>query len=348
MKHSFPAWVALCVLIGCAKAATDQDVDPPPREEATETAPVLPAAITIDGSSTVYPVAQAVVAEFNSKHRANVQVAFSGTGGGFRKFCKGELTINGASRPITAAEAEACRSAGVRYVELPIALDGIVVAVHPDNDWAKSITVSELKLLWEPRAQQKVLRWSQVRKGWPDQEIRLYGAGTDSGTYDYFTKAIVGAEHSSRTDFKGSEDDDALVDSIAKDPLSLGFFGIAYYEKNGARIAAVAVDDEKESNGSGAVLPSIESVSSGTYQPLSRPIFIYVNRSAADRPEISELVRFFVRTAKSSVNEVGYVALPDRSYQLVLSRFEHRVPGSLFHGRGSTIGVKASDLTAGK
>lgn len=347
MKHILATAVAFQLLIGCA-SRSERDADISPRETVPHAAPPWAAAgpITIDGSSTVHPVTRAIAAEFDAKRGANVQVAFSGTGGGFRKFCAGEITINGASRPMTAAEVDACRRGGIRYVELPIALDGIVVAVHPKNDWAASITASELKRLWEPAAERKIMRWSQVRKGWPDTEIHLYGAGADSGTYDYFTAAIVGAEHSSRIDYAGSEDDDVLVESVATDPQSLGFFGLGYYEKNKARIKAVAVDDEKDTNGAGAVLPSTESITGGAYQPLTRPMFIYVSLRDAARPEVTEFVRFFLREASANVRNAGYVALPARTYELVQSRFDHRIVGSLFKGHGSTIGVKATDLTA--
>ena len=340
MRSTILAWAVLPLLLSCVNGAKEHVSDQSPSRTS--------APITLDGSSTVHPIFQALLADFQAEHRTAVHEAFSGTGGGFRKFCQGGLTINGASRPIMQSEVETCRHAGVRYIELPIAFDGIVVAVHPDNTWATSITASELKRLWEPEAENKITRWSQLRSEWPAVEIHLYGAGTDSGTYDYFTAAIVGTEHSSRSDFTGSEDDDVLVNEIAKDPRGLGFFGIAYYEKNKAKIKALAVDDEKVENGPGPVMPSPESVSSGTYQPLTRPMFMYVNRAAADRAEVSDFVRFILRRASSAVEHAGSVALPANAYDLVLYRFENRIQGSLFHGRGSTIGVKASDLTATK
>ena len=221
--------------------------------------------ITIDGSSTVFPISEAVAEDYQSTHPgARVTVGRSGTGGGFQKFCRGEIAIAGASRPITAPEIAACRQGNVEFVELPIAYDGLAVVVNPQNTWATSITVAELKRLWEPEAQRRVMRWSQVREGWPDEPIRLFGAGVDSGTYDYFTKAIVGREHASRGDYTSSEDDNVLVQGVGGDRLALGFFGLAYYEGNRARLRLVPVDDGDAGNGAGPISPSQETVSRGT------------------------------------------------------------------------------------
>lgn len=345
MTHAWFFLIAAFTLTCCSNSPGSASV---PAASKLADSTQIPPAIAIDGSSTVYPVTQGIVSAFSERTKTKVTVGFSGTGGGFRKFCRGETLINGASRPITAREVEACRAAGIRYVELPIALDGLAVVVHPNNSWASAVTVSELKKLWEPAAQGKVKHWSQVRAGWPDQEIHLYGAGADSGTYDYFTKAIVGVEHSSRSDYTPSEDDDALVQDVAGDPNGLGFFGLAYYAKNRSRLKLLAIDDEKESNGDGPVAPSPETVGNGTYQPLMRPMFIYVDSRASERPDAAEFVRFFVRQARSIVRQNDYVPLSERGYDLVLARFDHRVLGSLFHGGGSTVGVNATDLTAGK
>jgi phosphate transport system substrate-binding protein len=301
--------------------------------------------IKIDGSSTVFPITEAVAEEFQKKQRkVKVTVGISGTGGGFKKFCNGETDISDASRPIKPSEVELCRKNGIEYVELPVAYDGLAVMVNPKNTWAMSMTVKELRKLWEPAAQGKITRWSQIRPGWPDREIRLFGPGVDSGTYDYFTEAIVGKEHSSRGDLTSSEDDNVLVQGIATDPLALGFFGVAYYEHNKDKLKLVAIDDENPANGDGPVLPTYDNVVKGTYQPLSRPIFIYVNRKAADRPEVSEFVRFYLTSGRRLVREVGYIALSDKVYELALTRLEKRTVGSVFGGKGSQVGVTLEDL----
>src|SRR4030065_496782 len=242
--------------------------------------------IKIDGSSTVYPITEAVAEEFQptEKGQTRVTVGISGTGRGFKKFCSGETDISDASRPIKPTEVDLCKKNGVEYIELPVAYDGLAVMVNPKNNWVDQMTVQELKKLWEPAAQGKITRWNQIRSNWPDTEIHLFGAGVDSGTYDYFTEAIVGKEHSSRGEFTSSDDDNILVQGIATDKLGLGFFGVAYYEHNKDKLKLVAIDDEKNENGKGPILPLYGNVVNGTYQTLSRPIFIYENRKVADRP----------------------------------------------------------------
>ncbi|MCC7542287.1 MAG: PstS family phosphate ABC transporter substrate-binding protein [Deltaproteobacteria bacterium] len=305
------------------------------------------AVITIDGSSTVYPISEAVAEEFQSKNAGSrVTVGRSGTGGGFQKLCRGEIAIAGASRPITAAEIEACRRANVEWIELPVAYDGLAVVVNPQNTWATSITVAELKRMWEPEAQARVMRWSQVREGWPDEPLRLFGAGVDSGTYDYFTKAIVGREHASRGDYTSSEDDNVLVQGIAGDRLAIGFFGLAYYEENRSRLRVVPVDDGDASNGAGPITPSQDTVSRGTYQPLARPIFVYVRKAAlASDAALARFVEFYVQNAGRLAPETGYVPLPARAYELAAARLRARTTGSLFSG-GSQIGVTIEQLLA--
>jgi phosphate transport system substrate-binding protein len=243
---------------------------------------------------------------------------------------------------------ELCKSRGVEYIELPIAYDGIAIVVNAKNDWSPHVTVAELKALWRPEAQGEVKRWSHVRTGWPDEEIHLFGAGVDSGTYDYFTAAIVGTEHASRGDFTSSEDDNVLVQGVAMDRLALGFFGYAYYAENQAKLRAVAIDDENDANGKGPVSVSPSSVVDGTYSPLSRPIFVYVSRAAADRPEVDAFMKFYLREAPKLVPEVGYIALPEKLYALVSGRLEKRVVGSIFGGSGSRIGVTVESLLAGE
>jgi phosphate transport system substrate-binding protein len=301
--------------------------------------------ITADGSSTVYPITEAVAEEFQKQHRdARVTVGISGTGGGFKKFCAGETDLCNASRPIKPSEVELCGKNGISYIELPVAFDGLAVVVHLSNAWASAITVTELKRLWEPSAQGVATRWSRLRPGWPDREIRLFGPGVDSGTYDYFTEAVVGKQGASRGDYTASEDDNVLVQGVATDPLALGYFGVAYYEANTERLKLVAVDDENPANGQGPILPTYEHVANGTYQPLARPIFIYVNRKAADRPEIQAFVTFYLNEGRALVKEVGYIGLPDRAYELAMGRFEQRRSGTVFGGAGATVGVKIETL----
>ncbi|MBI5286906.1 MAG: PstS family phosphate ABC transporter substrate-binding protein [Deltaproteobacteria bacterium] len=302
--------------------------------------------IKIDGSSTVYPITEAVAEEFQKaeKGKIKVTVGISGTGGGFKKFCNGETDISDASRPIKPTEVELCTKNGIEYIELPVAYDGLAVMVNPKNNWVDYMTVKELKKLWEPAAQGKITRWNQIRPGWPDKELHLYGAGVDSGTYDYFTEARVGKEHSSRGDFTSSEDDNVLVQGIASDVLALGFFGVAYYEHNKDKLKLVPIDDENDANGKGPILPEYDNVVKGTYQPLSRPIFIYVNKKSADRPEVKRFIEFYMKEGGKLSKEVGYIALPPKAYELALRRFEKRIVGSVFGGHGSQVGVKIEDL----
>jgi phosphate transport system substrate-binding protein len=302
--------------------------------------------IKVDGSSTVYPITEAVAEEFQKadKEKTRVTVGISGTGGGFKKFCVGETDISDASRPIKPSEVEMCAKNGVEYIELPVAYDGLAVVVNPKNNWVDYLTVKELKKMWAPEAQGVVTRWSHVRAGWPDKEIHLFGAGVDSGTYDYFTEAVVGKEHSSRGDFTSSEDDNVLVQGIATDALALGFFGVAYYEHNSDKLKLVGVDDESDANGKGPVKPTYENVLGGAYQPLSRPLFIYVSRKSVERPEVKRFVEFYIKNAGALSKEVGYIALPDAAYSLALKRFDRRVTGSVFGGAGSQVGVKIEEL----
>jgi phosphate transport system substrate-binding protein len=293
-----------------------------------------------DGSSTVFPIMEAVSEEFQ-KENPNVRVTMgiSGTGGGFKKFCAGETDISNASRPIKPTEVEECQTNGVEYVEIPIAFDGLSVMVNPGNDFVSCLKVEELKKLWQPEAQGKVTNWSQVRRGWPDRKIGLYGAGTDSGTYDYFTEAIVGKEGASRGDFTPSEDDNVLVQGISGDPNGLGFFGFAYYEENKDKLKLVQVD-----GGQGCVAPSPQTISDGTYQPLSRPLFVYIRTTAMQRPEVKAFVDYTITNAPNLVGEAGYVPLPDEIYLLARERVAKGITGSIFAGKGSQVGVRLRDL----
>lgn len=331
----------LLLLAACGGGSDPKNADPQGAEPKTEAGP---STVAIDGSSTVYPITEAVAEEFQVGRKTRVTVGVSGTGGGMKKLCNGEVAIAGASRPIKPSEVEACAASGIGFIELPVAYDGMAIAVNPKNDWAQHITVAELKALWQPEAQATLKLWSQVRPGWPEEEIHLFGAGVDSGTYDYFTAAIVGKEHSSRGDFTSSEDDNVLVQGIASDRLALGFFGLAYYEENQDKLKAVPVDDEIADNGAGPILPSVATVADGTYQPLSRPIFIYVSVKEASRPEVSELIHFYLDQAPVLVKEVGYIPLSAKAYELTKKRFDAGTTGSVFHGKGSTIGAKVEDL----
>jgi phosphate transport system substrate-binding protein len=305
--------------------------------------------VKIDGSSTVFPITEAMAEEFQKQHSdIHVTVGISGTGGGFEKFCRGEIDINDASRPIKETEAALCKQNNIDYIELPIAFDGLSVMVNPSNTWVDYITVAELKKIWQPEAKDTVMYWDQVRKGWPHKKINLYGPGTDSGTYDYFTQAIVGKEGSSRPDFTSSEDDNVLVQGIASDPLSLGFFGFAYYQENKEKLKLIAVAKDEKSTVKDAIFPSLQTINDGSYSPLSRPIFIYPNRQKADDASVSAFINFYINTqnAKNLISEVGYVPFPDELYGLVQKRFENRTAGSVFKNSGSHTGVTIQELLA--
>ncbi|OQX29745.1 MAG: protein sphX [Spirochaeta sp. LUC14_002_19_P3] len=298
--------------------------------------------IAIDGSSTVFPITEAVAEEFQMESDARVTIGVSGSGGGFKKFARGEIAISNASRAIKPSEIEACAENGIEFIELPVAFDGIAVVVHPEADWVNSMTVKELKMLWEPAAQDKIMRWNQIRPEWPDEEIHLFGPGIDSGTYDYFTLAIVGEEHSSRGDFTSSEDDNVLVHGISSDKLALGFFGLAYYTENADKLKIVPISDEDDTNGAGAIVPTLETVADSTYQPLSRPLFLYVSTKAAEREEVKEFIEFYLAEGRELVQEVGYIPLPDKAYALVEQRFTSMRTGSVFSG--SKVGVTIEEL----
>jgi phosphate transport system substrate-binding protein len=292
--------------------------------------------IAIDGSSTVFPITEAVAEEFQRENRGmRVTVGISGTGGGFQKFCRDEIDIADASRPITPTEAEACAKSSVQFIEIPVAYDGLAVVVNSKNTWATSITVAELKKMWEPAAQGKVTRWNQIRPGWPDREIHLFGPGVDSGTFDYFTEAINGKQDASRGDYTSSEDDNVIVQGVSGDEDALGYFGFAYYAENKDKLKLVPVDDGDDANGKGPILPSVETVGNGTYRPLSRPIFIYPKVKALDRPEVKSFVDFYLSQGNALVQEVGYIPLKASEYELVRRRFANLKTGSMYHGTDS-------------
>ena len=299
---------SIFVLAGCGQQKSTQ--------QESKTAEKLSGEIRIDGSSTVFPITEAVVEEFNkSEPDVKIPVGISGTGGGFKKFVTKETDISNASRPIKDEEAKKAKDAGVEYIELKVAYDGLSVLVNPQNTWVDSLTVEELKKIWNPDSEVKT--WKDVRNEWPEEEINLYAPGTDSGTFDYFTEEINGESGAIRPDFTGSEDDNVLVQGIAGDKNALGFFGFAYYEENQDKLKLVPID-----NGDGAVTPSFETIKSGEYAPLSRPIFIYVNKEALTRAEVKEFVEFYLEKAKDIVPEVGYVSLPEEEYKTESSQLE--------------------------
>ncbi len=276
----------------------------------------LSGSVSIDGSSTVYPISAAMAEEFQIANRGvRVTVGISGTGGGFKKFCSGETDISDASRPIKESELEECRANGIDPIEIPVAWDGLTVVVNPANEWARCLSVDELKRLWQPGS--TIQRWSQIRDAWPDEEIELYGPDTDSGTFDYFTAAIVGEEDASRSDYTASADDNVLVVGVGGDEGAFGYFGFAYYEENEATLRAVEID-----GGAGCVAPTRATIEDGSYQPLSRPIFIYVRREALEREELRAFVEFYLENAPALVAEVGYVPLAEDLYRESAGRLD--------------------------
>jgi len=300
--------------------------------------------IKIDGSSTVFPITEAVAEEFQKaqKGKVRVTVGVSGTGGGFKKFCRGEIDISDASRPIKEKEMQACKQAGVQYIELPVAYDALTVVINPKNDWAATMTVAELKKMWEPEAQGKVMKWSDVNPKWPNTKLALFGPGADSGTFDYFTEAVNHKEKASRGDFTASEDDNVLVQGVSRDKNAVGYFGYAYYAENKDKLKAVTVVNPTTGK---PVAPSEKSVEDGSYAPLARPIFIYVNAKAADKPEIKEFVEFYLKQGPTYVKEVKYVPLPQSAYNTSLDHFKKKKLGTVFAGKGA-VGVKINELLA--
>lgn len=272
--------------------------------------------VKIDGSSTVYPITEAVAEEFITESPdVRVPVGVSGTGGGFKKFLAGETDINDASRKIKDTEAEEAKKAGINYMELEVAYDGLSVLVNPENTWVDSLTVDELKKIWEPNSTVKT--WKDVRAEWPAEAIKFYAPGTDSGTFDYFTETINGESGAIRQDFTASEDDNILVQGVSGDKNAIGFFGFAYYEENKDKLKLVKID-----NGNGPIEPTYESIMDGTYAPLSRPLYIYVNTASLEKPEVKSFVQFYIENAKELVGAVGYIPLPDDLYQQDLDKLQ--------------------------
>lgn len=329
---------AALLIVSCGGGPTDQQIGDAP--SAQQTSASLSGSIRVDGSSTVFPITAAVAEEFQAVNRGvRVTVSYSGTGGGFEKFTNGETDISDASRPIRQSEIDRADEAGLNFIELPVAYDGLSVIVNPQNDWVDHLTVDELRRIWEPGS--TVSRWSDVRPDWPARPIHLYGAGTDSGTFDYFTEAIMHEAGAMRSDYTASEDDNLLVQGVSGDVEALGFFGYAYYHENSGILRLVPID-----GGAGPVEPTPQTIEDGTYSPLSRPLFIYISQEAANRPEIDAFIEFYMENASDLVGEVGYIALPPDAYGMALRRYRDRVMGSVFAGAGSQIGVTIADLLA--
>jgi phosphate transport system substrate-binding protein len=296
--------------------------------------------IKIDGSSTVYPITEAMAEEFQAQQKGAVKItaAFSGTGGGFKKFCRNEIEVTGASRPISQSEVEICRKANVKFYELPIAFDATVVIVHPSNPITQ-ITVEELKKMWAPEAQGKIKTWADINPAWPKTALKLYGAGADSGTFDYFTEAIVGKSKSSRGDYTASEDDNILVKGVGGDKGALGFVPLAYYLENSKKIKALAIVNKQGK----ATLATKETVENAAYNPLSRPLFIYVNAEAAKRTEVKDFVTMYLKEASVIVPQVKYVPLPKKAYDSATDHFNKGKMGTVFNGHAG-VGMTIEEL----
>jgi len=321
-KFAIPALFAAVITVGAPQRAEAQ------------------AAIKIDGSSTVFPISEAYAEEFQIQKRGKVRVTVgvSGTGGGFKKFCRGETDMANASRPISAEEMESCRKAGIKYIEMPVAFDALTVVVNPANGWARSMTVADLKKMWEPGAQGRISTWKQVRSEYPGDKLMLFGPGADSGTFDYFTEAVVGKAKASRGDYTASEDDNTLVQGVENNKNAIGYFGFAYYAAHKDKMRAVLID-----GGKGPVAPSIENVINGSYSPLSRPLFVYVKEAAMDRPDVREFVQFIMTKGSALVSEVGYVPLPKNAYDTAWKHYNDKKLGTVFGGKPK-VGITIEQL----
>jgi phosphate transport system substrate-binding protein len=333
-KHS--ANIATLVIAALISACS-------PSNDSTDSTSNKNAIVKVDGSSTVFPITEAVSEEFQIATKTHVTVGISGTGGGFKKFCRGETDVQNASRPILEKEMAACKEAGIEFIELPIAFDALTVVVNPNNAFIKQMTVAELNKIWAPEAQQTITSWNQVNPAWPDAPLKLFGAGSDSGTFDYFTEAIVGKAKSSRGDFTASEDDNVLVQGVINDKGALGYFGYAYYEENQDKVRAVPIALDANSP---AVSPSKESVMDGTYQPLSRPLFIYVSvKSVKEKPEVKAFIDAYLKDANVLTEEVKFIPLPEKDMDAVKAHWAAMKTGTGFGGKPE-VGIKIEDLLA--
>jgi phosphate transport system substrate-binding protein len=336
MKKLLLPIFAVSILASCNNAK-----DQASTEKTTERQQTI---LKIDGSSTVYPITEAVAEDFKSTNPdLQVTIGISGTGGGMKKFTGGEIDICNASRPIKKEEVDLCSQKGIKFIELPIAYDGLAVVVNPRNNWVDKLTVAELKTIWEAAAQGKITNWSQVRKGFPDKPIKLFGPGTDSGTFDYFTEAVNGKKGDSRGDYTASEDDNVLVQGVSADEGGLGYFGLAYYEENADKLKLIPVDDGNEANGAGAILPSVQTVQDGTYSPLSRVLIIYASTASESKTEVKDFLNFYISNAAKLSKEVGYIPLQENLYPMVTERLKNEITGSIYPN-GEEVGSKLEEL----
>jgi phosphate transport system substrate-binding protein len=312
--------LALAALLACLLGAG-----------ASQDSTSLRGAIRIDGSSTVYPITEAVAEEFSKEAaKVNVSVGISGTGGGFKRFCVGETDITDASRPITPSEVSLAAEKKVEYIEIPVAYDALTIVVNPKNDWVKSLTVEQVRRIYSAAGTAK--SWKDLDPAWPDRPMKVFSPGTDSGTFDYFKEAVIGKDGNVRSDMSVSEDDNALVMGVAGNVDGIGYFGLAYFEENQSKLRAVPID-----GGKGPVAPSAKSVNDGTYTPLSRPLFIYVNRKSADRSEVQAFIDFYLREAGDLAKEVGYVNMPDEILGRAKARWTSRKTGTVFVADGKKV-----------
>jgi len=300
---------------------------------------VVAQTIKIDGSSTVYPITEGIAEEFQKATKIKVTVGVSGTGGGFKKFCRGETDVANASRSITKQEMEACGQQGIKYYEFPIAFDAMTVVINPKNNFVKQLTVQQLRTMWEPAAQGKITHWNQIDPKFPNQRISLFGPGADSGTFEYFTEAVVGKSKASRGDFTASEDDNILVKGVSTNPFGLAYFGYAYYEENKSKIRAVPIVNKDGQ----AVYPSEKTVMDGTYNPLARPIFIYVNAASVGKPEVKRFIDFYMKNAADIIREIKFVPLPEKVYQANLENLNRGRIGTVFGGH-ARVGMTIDEL----
>lgn len=337
MKN-FLATACLAALLAACNSSQKQDQSNDENETVV---------LKVDGSSTVYPITEAVAEDFQAAHpNTRITIGVSGTGGGMKKFMNGEIDIANNSRPIKKEEADACVAKGIKFIELPIAYDGLAVVVNPKNTWVDKLTTEELKTIWSSASQGKITSWDQVRKGFPKKPIKLFGPGTDSGTFDYFAEVINKKKADSRGDYTASEDDNTLVQGVSSDEGALGYFGLAYYEQNMDKLKLVPIDDGNDANGAGAILPTLETVQNGTYAPLSRPLFIYANTEAEGKKEVKDFLNYYLDNVPKLAAEVGYIPLKDDLYTIVKERLEKEITGSLYED-GEETGINLEQRLKG-
>jgi phosphate transport system substrate-binding protein len=347
----WPILLAMVTIGGCtstttskpdtsATSATTSSEKPSASASSDKKEEAIAGDIKMDGSSTVFPISEAVAKNYGTSKggKTKIGIGKSGTGGGFKKFCRGETDISNASRPILEKEMAVCKEKGIEYIELPIAFDALTVVINPGNTFASSLTMAELKTMWAPEAAGKVKNWKEIRAGFPDVTLRLFGAGASSGTFDYFTEAVNGKAKVGRGDYTATEDDNVTVKGVAGDKGALGYFGYSYYEANKSTLKAVAID-----SGKGPVLPSVETVKNGTYTPLARPLFIYINAKSMDKPDVKEFVTYYLANVAKTSATTGYIPLSDAIYTKVAAKATAKKTGTAFGGK-EAIGVKVDDI----